>query len=117
MKSAIRRGVDNKRVSLKPHSIKAEYSFGLLTACALARFGSRTVPSATPNEALGNSMSRSAYESHVTLPVANLDAIFVLMIRLSCETETANAAGAIFIKMRLTPRCASAFNGFIPILG
>src|SRR5260364_324331 len=92
MNSAIALGVANKRVSLKPQSIKAEYSFGLLTACALARFGSRPVPSATPNKALGNSMSRSAYESHVTLPGANLDAIFVLMIRLSCETETANSA-------------------------
>src|SRR5260363_68317 len=98
MNSAIALGVDNKRVSLKPQSIKAEYSFGLLTACALARFGSRTVPSASPNKARVNSMCRSAYESHVTLPGANLDAIFVLMIRLSCETETANAAGAIFIK-------------------
>src|SRR5260363_474468 len=101
MNSAIALGVANKRVSLKPQSLKAEYSFGLLTACALARFGSRPVPSATPNKALGNSMRRSAYESHVTLPDANLDAILVLMIRLSCEPETANAAGAIFIKMRL----------------
>ncbi len=53
------------------------------------------MPSATPSSAVGNSISRSANASQVTLPATRCDAMLVLMMMLIWATDTANTAGSI----------------------
>ena len=60
------------------------------------------VPAATPSSAVGNSINRSAYDNHETVPVGIVDAICVLISRLICAAETPNNAGAISLRTRRT---------------
>ncbi|CFP68188.1 Uncharacterised protein [Bordetella pertussis] len=60
------------------------------------------MPSATPSRAVGNSISRSANDSQVTLPGCSQVAILVLISREICATDTPSVAGAICFRIRCT---------------
>ena len=92
----MRLGHRKNTTSFKPQSIRELIFFSSSFSFQdLVKFGSNTVPSATPNKAVGNSIILSAYDNQDTLPGSSLDAIFVLIIRLSWATETASVAGNI----------------------
>lgn len=81
----------------QPQSSKAEYSVLSPSTFAFDRLGSKMVPRATPSMAqVGNSISRSAYDSQEMLPSARREAMLVLIIKLIWAAETANTAGPIF---------------------
>src|SRR5471032_649560 len=106
-------GRASKKVRRKPQSSRAEYSVLSPSALAFDRLGSRMVPRATPNMALGNSIKRSAYDNQEILPSARREAMLVLIIRLICAAETANTAGPIFFSTRRTPASDKPMAGLI----
>src|SRR5690606_11449078 len=86
-------------------------------AWAADRLGNSTVPSATPSNAVGNSIRRSANDSQVTLPGVSQDAILVLINSEIWATETPSVAGAICLSMRRTVGSRHARDGRVRRLG
>ncbi len=83
----------------------------------LASEGSRTVPSATPSIALGNSISRSAKVIQEMRPSPSAAASWVLISAEICAAETPITAGPIAESTRRTPssRQSKRSVGSIPI--
>ena len=74
--------------------------------------GSTTVAMAMLNTPSGNSISRSAYQSQLTLPLAGRkEAMMESSIRLICATEEPNMIGSIILMMRLTRGSCQAQRG------
>src|SRR5690606_38190434 len=94
-----------------------EYSAVLPSKFAFDKLGSRMAPNATPNSAVGNPISRSAYDSHDTLPLSNRDSKYELLSSQNCAAETANTAGPILRRILRTPASPRLANGLLAMRG
>ena len=91
---------DIETLTLTENAQPALMATSIAVLKALESEGNSTVPKATPNKAVGNSIKRSPKEIHDTLPLSKCEAMLVLIMRLICATDTAKLAGIILRKIR-----------------